>query len=210
MRRGDHGFTLIEIMVVIAIIAGLVAAVSLGIPIVQERSRRLTCATNLSDLGKIYVTWKTENPNKPPYSGAALFLHWRKKREIPRDKESVLICPGDQQVLSPDTDEIKDRYDNVDLTNPPNDLCSYAGRDFDTPPWKVDAGELQIIACDRQGTDGKTAHHKDGLNILYDDGSAKFMDREKLGLTNDAQIVVGPESENAKLKMVIYSKEKKE
>lgn len=210
MRRGELGFTLIEIMVVIAIIAGLVAAVSLGIPIVQERSKRLTCAQNLADLGKIYVTWRMENPNKPPHSGVALFLHFRKKREIPEGAESKLICPGDQMVLAPDTPELQARYGDVDLTNPPDDLCSYAVRDFTAHPIKADSGALEIIACDRNGLDGRTAHHKDGLVIMWSDGSAKFMDQDKLGLTTDAPIVVGPESEQAHLKKVIYRPEKRE
>ena len=64
MRRRESGFTLIEIMVVMAIIAGLMAAISLGIPVVQERSRRLTCAQNLSDMGKLYNLWRMEKSPK--------------------------------------------------------------------------------------------------------------------------------------------------
>ncbi len=204
MRRGEHGFTLIEIMVVIAIIAGLGAAVSLGIPVVQERSNRLTCQQNLSDLGKLFITWRQENPNKPPYSGAALFLYFRQKGEILKGDESKLICPGDQGVIRPDTPDQQDRYDDVDLQDIPDDMCSYAVRDFRNYPLLVDAKELQIIACDRNGVNGHTMQHKDGLVMLRDNGSAQYMDREKLGISGDAEIVVGPDSGHDKLKRVVH------
>ena len=210
MRRRQGGFTLIEIMVVIAIIAGLVAAVSLGIPVVQERSRRLTCSQNLSDLGKLYQIWRMENPGKPKYSGTALFLHFRKKREIKLNEEEKLLCPGDQQVIFPKTDEDRAKWDEIDLTSIPTDMCSYAVRDFGNYVLEIDSGETQIIACDRNGDNGRTAHHKDGLNILFDNASSKFMDRESLGISPDQDIVVGPEADNKYLKQVIQAAERRE
>jgi len=212
MRRSERGFTLIEIMVVIAIIATLVAAVSLGIPLVQKRSQKLQCQRNLSDLGTLFTTWRLEKPGKPKYSGVALFLWFRKKRDIQLGDEETLLCPGAQGVTWPATQEDREAYNDVDLQNPPTDKCSYAVRDFEKYPLKQDAGAKQIIACDRQGNDSRTMHHPDGVVVLFDNGSASFMDKEALGVSMGPEdpVVVGPDAENEMLKQVIVVPESRE
>jgi prepilin-type N-terminal cleavage/methylation domain-containing protein len=204
MRRSEKGFTLIEIMVVLAIIATLVAAVSVGIPMVKQRSMRLQCQRNLSGMGVIFTNYLMEHPGKPKYSGVALFLSFRKNKDIKvgQEKDS-LLCPGDMGVTFPTSPEDSEKWDAVILESPPADMCSYAVRDFDKYPMKMDSPEQQIIACDRQGSDGKTPHHEGGLLVLFDSGSAKWMEKDALGLVGDQQIVVGPDSENKDLKQVI-------
>ena len=174
-------------------------------PVVREESRRrLTCSRNLADLGKFYVIWRMENPGKPKYSGTALFLYFRKKREIKRGSEETLLCPGDLHVVFPKTDEDRKRWDEVDLSNIPDDMCSYAVRDFERYPIDLNATTVQIIACDRMGTNGRTSHHRGGLNVLFDNASAKFLNREALGLAPDEPIMVGPDSPHPMLKKVVY------
>jgi prepilin-type processing-associated H-X9-DG protein len=58
---------------------------------------------------------------------------------------------------------------------------------------------------DCQGDDGRTGHHKGGVNVLYEDGSVRFMDREALSLQPDDPVVVGPESTQELLKQFIVS-----
>ena len=116
----------------------------------------------------------------------------------------MLLCPGDEEVSFPNTDEDRMRWDEVDLMNIPADMCSYAVRDFATYPIPTD-GQVHIIACDRMGRDGRTSHHRDGLNVLFDTGHVKFMSREDLGLAPDAPIIVGPDSLHPMLKKVVYA-----
>jgi prepilin-type N-terminal cleavage/methylation domain-containing protein len=211
MRRQAQGFTLIEIMVVIAIIAGLIGTVAIIVPQMQEKQRRFTCQNNLSQLGGLFIAERTEKHGKPKYDGSALWLSWRQKRDqIKEGQEAVLICPGDNAITAPDTPELKQRYTDVDLKNPPNDLTSYAARDFSVYPLDNEAKRVQIIGCDRNGPDGRTAHHKNGLNIVYDDGASKFVERDELGISQDDPIVVGPESSNEDLKKVVGVKQKKD
>lgn len=201
MRRSESGFTLIEIMVVLTIIATLVAAVAVGIPMVQERNRRLSCQRNLSGLGTIYIGWQGENPGKVRYNGTTLLLHFRKKKLIEAGSESTLLCQGDQQVFFPKTKADSEAYDEINLDDPPHDRCSYAVRNFWKFPTKP--GEREIFACDRQGEDGKTEHHQDGIAIVWTNGSAAFFDKEALGFGADQPVVVGPDSSNDDLKKVI-------
>jgi prepilin-type N-terminal cleavage/methylation domain-containing protein len=210
MRRTAQGFTLIEIMVVIAIIAGLVTTVAIVVPRMQETQKQTTCMNNLSQLGQIYLLEAGENRGRAQkYSGVALWLSYRKgTKHIQRGDERALICPGDQGVAAPDTPDDQKKWDNADLDNPPSGLCSYAARDFKAYPMNVESPDKEIVGCDRQGEDGKTMHHKNVIIIAFDHGDAQKMTREELGLSSDTEhgIAIGPEAENKMLQKVVYKK----
>lgn len=207
MRRKAQGFTLIEIMVVIAIIAGLIGTVAIIVPQMQEKQKRFTCAKNLNQLGTLFVAQQVEKPGKPKFDGSALWLSWRSDMsKIREGEEGVLICPGDNGISAPDTPDQKARYTGVDLKNPPADLCSYTARDFTAFPLSNESKKVQIIACDRNGPDGRTAHHKNGLNVVLDTGSAVFMEREELSIDPDDPVIVGPDATNEMLKQVVTIK----
>ncbi len=73
MLRREQGFTLIEILVVITIIAALVGMVTLVIPKGQEAKNRVQCMNNLRQIGALLVT-KNAGSGVIPYSGAAFVL----------------------------------------------------------------------------------------------------------------------------------------
>jgi prepilin-type N-terminal cleavage/methylation domain-containing protein len=207
MRRRAQGFTLIEIMVVIAIIAGLVTTVAIIVPKMQETQKQTTCLNNLSQLGQVYLMQEQDSRGKAQkYSGVSLFLAYRKATppEIKRGDERVLICPGDAGISVPENEEAIKKYDNVDLDSPPDDLCSYAGRDFKNFPIKIESPDKEIIGCDRQGPNGRTQHHINTIICVYTAGDAQKVTREQLGLTPEADIVVGPEANTPMLKKVAY------
>jgi prepilin-type N-terminal cleavage/methylation domain-containing protein len=212
MRRTAQGFTLIEIMVVIAIIAGLVTTVAVIVPKMQETQRQTTCMNQISQLGQIYLLEAGENRAKAQkYSGVALWLSYRKSGDqIKRGDERVLICPGDQGVPPCETEEDKKRYDNVDLTNPSADLCSYAARDFVNHPINVENPNKDMIGCDRQGSNQRTMHHKNTLICVFTGGDTQKMTREQLGINSDSDVVIGPEAENPMLKTMAYVVRKKD
>jgi prepilin-type N-terminal cleavage/methylation domain-containing protein len=201
----ERGFTLIEILVSMTILAALASAALILVPVAQERSRRAVCAQNLRDLGGAYQLWQMESPGAAPHPGSAVFLEWRKERRMIRfGEEDKLLCPGDPSALYPQTDSDRARWDDVDLASPDPSLCSYAARDTRRHP--IGGGVRRIIACDRQGADGRTPHHDGGLNVLYDDGAVVFVTRRQLGLDDpDAPLRVGPESEVAVLREVLDS-----
>jgi prepilin-type N-terminal cleavage/methylation domain-containing protein len=214
MRRTAQAFTLIEIMVVIAIIAGLVTTVAIVVPKMQETQRQTSCMNNLSQLGQVFLMQNADSRAKAQkYSGVALWLSYRKNAsEIKRGDERVLVCPGDPGVTAPETEDDKKKWDNADLENPPNDLCSYAARDFKGHPLQVESKDKEIIGSDRQGNDGKTMHHKGVIICVFAAGDAQKMTREELGLSSDDThpIVIGPEAESKTLQNVVYKAGKKD
>ncbi|AQT68813.1 type II secretion system protein G [Anaerohalosphaera lusitana] len=62
------GFTLIELLVVISIIALLLAIMMPALGMVKERARRVTCGSNLKQVGISMLTYATDNKNNVPPS----------------------------------------------------------------------------------------------------------------------------------------------
>jgi len=211
MRRKAQGFTLIEIMVVITIIAALVSTVAVLVPKMQEQSHKTGCLGNLGQLGGVYLSEAMQNKGRAQkYSGVALWLSYRKDASnIKRGDEKALICPGDN-VAVPENDEDKKRWDNVDLNNPDSNLCSYAARDFVNFPTSVESKDKEIIGSDRQGTNQRTSQHKGGICCVFEGGDAQFFTREELSIPSESDIVIGPEASNANLKKVVYIVRKKD
>lgn len=204
MRRDTSGFTLIEILVVITIIAALAGSVMLAVSYSQEKFRQVQCADRLRQVGMLYTADQIAGGGRPRFSGASHFLAMRVEGRIQRRNEQVLVCPGDPSVIVPQTPEDRDRYDDVDLANPSDELCSYVVRDFATHPIGREQYAVQAIAADRQGLDHRTAHHRGGINVLFSGGTVKFMSRTELGIHSADAIVVGPESPNEMLSKLVY------
>ena len=209
MRNRAQGFTLIEILVVITIIASLAGAVLILVPRIQDQQKKTQCADRLRQLGAVY-TAETIEKGPPPHVGASLFLFYRQKFYIQRGQEQVLTCPGDTQVRLPQSEAEAEVYDDMALDNPPDTACSFMGRDFLNHPISAESKSAEIVACDRQGINHRTAHHRDGLNVLYNDGSVQFRDRDYLGVSSDEDIVVGEDSSVEMLRKVVYGPPRKE
>ncbi len=198
--HGHQGFSLIEILVAITIMATLAASAAVLIPIGIGRANRARCVENLHELGGLYHIQRLESPGRPPHDGADLFLAWRRARvQLKFGDEELLLCPADPAARFPRTDADREAWDEE--TNAAA-LCSYAVRDFSKYPLHADDGRRSIIACDRQGLDGATPHHDGGINVLYGNGAVKWMTAELLQLPVDQPITVGPESQHELLRMV--------
>ncbi len=207
-KRSEAGFTLVEILVVITIIAALIGIVAAVIPQAQQASRKLQCANNLRNIGAMLVERTSASKGLGTRGGAAMLLQvYHPLGMIKKGDERVFLCPGDIIVRGQNIDDpdFRKRYDTVDLDHVDPALCSYAGRNRKLYPIKPDSNEKQAWACDCQGDDGRTGHHKGGLNVLYEDNSVRFMDREALELGAEDPIVVGNESTNKLLMQFIVT-----
>lgn len=123
----------------------------------------------------------------------------------------MLVCPGDPGVVVPDTPEAVDRYDAVDLDAPPDDLCSYAVRDFARfPPDPKAVDPEPFAACVGRFRDGTwSACHRGGMVIAFCDGTTRFFEWAELGLgpgatPPDDAPVVGPDSPSPLLRVLCF------
>src|SRR5438105_5642821 len=65
-KNAQAGFTLVELLMVIAIIAILIALLLPALKAVRERANRIKCAGNLRQLGVALFIYSSENKNNYP------------------------------------------------------------------------------------------------------------------------------------------------
>jgi prepilin-type N-terminal cleavage/methylation domain-containing protein/prepilin-type processing-associated H-X9-DG protein len=110
--HAKRGFTLVELLVVISIIAVLIGLLLPAVNYARGAGRKAHCVNNLSNLGKAYLEWKAKN-----FSGTRSFLNDYRvfvylkpgsgstyvtddskitfKKAFLEDQESVFWCPDD-------------------------------------------------------------------------------------------------------------------
>lgn len=104
--RPVRGFTLLEILVVVAILALLVAVLLPSLNRIRQQSKRAACMSNLRQIGTAVHSYRQQNRERfpiacaiPPPVGeagiAAPPLYTALKTEIPA-RSRVYACPGDQ------------------------------------------------------------------------------------------------------------------
>jgi prepilin-type N-terminal cleavage/methylation domain-containing protein len=71
--RARAGFTLIELLVVIMIIAILAALLMPTLSLVMDASRKMTCASNLRQIGTAVMAYCSDNEDRLPYFRVAPF-----------------------------------------------------------------------------------------------------------------------------------------
>lgn len=180
------------------VVAGAIGTVAIIVPQMQEKQKRFVCASNLSQLGGLFIVERMDAPKgSVPRSGPGLFLEWRTAtHRIQPSASSVLVCPGDAGALRPTDPGAITAYDNVDLDHAPRALCSYAVRDFEQFPLEHGTATVQVIAA--------CVHHKGGANVLFDNGSARFVTNEEFGVPTGTELTVGPDSPAQVLRVVRY------
>jgi prepilin-type N-terminal cleavage/methylation domain-containing protein len=194
-RGAERGFTLVEILVVITIIAALISIVAAVIPRATQANRRAQCANNLRQIGGMLVERQTDK-GLGSRGGSAMLLQTYTLGMIKRGDERVFICPGDRIIRGQNLDdpEFKKRYENIDLNRVDPLIISYAGINRKLHPLRPDSKEKQAWGADCQGEDHRSGHHQSGLNVLFEDASVLFLDSEALELGPEDPIVIGVES----------------
>jgi prepilin-type N-terminal cleavage/methylation domain-containing protein/prepilin-type processing-associated H-X9-DG protein len=105
-RHASHGFTLVELLVVVGIIAVLVGLLLPAMGRARESAKRTQCMSNLRQLGMAFVMYTNENKGKFPGSGQSAtpshpedWIHW----DAPRKLEDSALAPYCNKFQNPET-----------------------------------------------------------------------------------------------------------
>ena len=181
----QRGFTLVEILVVITIIAALIGMVAAVIPRAVVANRKVQCQSNLRNIGGVLME-RLVNGKMGSRGGPAMLLQAYTLALIREGDERVFLCPNDPAWEESGKPGFSGRYRRIDLDHPDPALCSYRVRDTKRFPLRSDSTRKEPLAA--------CPHHEDGVTVLYDDGSVQFLDRAALGLGPKDPVVVGPGS----------------
>jgi prepilin-type N-terminal cleavage/methylation domain-containing protein/prepilin-type processing-associated H-X9-DG protein len=95
-RREAHGFTLVELLVVVAIVALLATILAPSLRRTMEMTRRAVCATNERHLGSAFMGYASDSggklPQHPSYGGNWLW-------DLPCETLEALIDYGAQKEM---------------------------------------------------------------------------------------------------------------
>ena len=194
--KGLPGWVIALIVVCGACLCGIPViggAVAVLVPKIQMQQARTVCADRLRTVGLMHIESMLDHGRARPPGGGGVKYFLRLTQSAP-EGGIVLICPEDRHATPAQVVQVGD--DPMTAASEPmlRAICSFMVRDFKKYPIDHEAMQLNIIAAERE------EFHPGGINILYDDGSVRFRDREWLGIPAGAPIVVGAESDVDELK----------
>lgn len=158
----DQGFTLLELLVVVAIVAILSALIFIGVRSLTSRAQRLQCTANLRSLYIAANSFVQQNGSWPQIAsspgggdeGVQYAKDWIAALRPFGPTEKTWICPTMQSAMG-----------SPDYTAPGNERVDYVAMPFDdkpmTPhqwprqPWFVERGDV----------------HGNGNLVVFTDGS---------------------------------------
>lgn len=180
------GFTLFELVVVIAIICMLAAILFPVFARAREKARSASCRSNLKQLALAFIMYSSDYKNEG-LDPAILKEFVLEQGVLPYTKSNQLFkCPGDFRAPSSQEKELF----GVKLSYGWNalNLKEAKGRDpingsqiplvFDaaatriTSPWK-----LEVLS---ESTYPLALRHGNGMNVAFFDGHAKWLNRESI------------------------------
>jgi prepilin-type N-terminal cleavage/methylation domain-containing protein len=195
-NRSKAGFTLVELLVVItiiAILAGLLTPIVTG---ALQKANRTDCQNNLRQIGiaaqsyagtnKIYPWAKGLGSGKNTISTedealACLQLLYQYNFI---DDPKLYTCRGSPEAASPaeEIEDLTERQKDFQL-QPQN--CSFTYRNKITT---MNDGSSTIISADKRGPHDDPPNHKDGINVVTVNGGVKFYELHEFDDSNNKAV----------------------
>ena len=204
-RRPATGFSLVELLVVVSIVAVLVALLLPAVGRAREAANRTLCLSNLRQLHQAFVLYALSNGDRVPlgyrrnpvpskqfnsmvYSqttGAYCLFGWLYNAGM-MPQPRVFFCPSERDPRQ-QYDTAANPWPRPGVAPPQNVYAGYGCRPQVPLPDLPMAGTVLprlgqfrdwAILADLVSTAGRVdTRHRQGVNVLYGDGSARWFPR---------------------------------
>jgi type II secretory pathway pseudopilin PulG len=186
MNSKTRGFTLVMLLVVIAVIAILAAMLLPALAGAHDRARRIQCVNNLKQCGLAFRIWEGDNGDKYPMdvplakggtkecdNGADTFRHFQvMSNELSTPK--ILACPADTRTAADNFTRLKNQNVSYFVGLEANDMNPQMFLDGDrniTGGSEPQNGILKLVPGQRASWTEKI--HVNQGNVGLSDGSVQ-------------------------------------
>ena len=189
--NNQGGFTLIEILVVLAIITLLAALLFPVLGRVRENARRTTCMSNLKQIALACQTYLQDSDRRyPPFptiDDGSTGWAWELQAQL--KNEAVFQCPSEEFGALDEDGGFTDYWMNYNLTGLFEGKLQFTSSIVLFGDGKGDAVSYAIPSVFYYNWDPDAEYarrHFDGSNYAFADGHVKWLKPSQLSLTANA------------------------
>jgi len=214
-QAGDKGFTLLELLIAVAIVGMLAALITTNWPHLRLITQRSTALNNMRAIGAAFHMYAGEHDGGLPKRTTGAADRWPKILSDYLDDITVYASAGDASVDRYDRNKLlsNTRNNTSYIMNGYNDVGAYQNANVEVRITQIThPSQVILLGMPKAGSthfymdmlEGKNGNHIDVLNLeLYDngsnylfaDGSARFIKksdyRHQLWLVNPDFVVPG-------------------